>query len=158
MTQLSLPLSPSTNTFAIINFFSDLPTYFLTHPSRGDSLWPAFAGTEAGQGLLYRRRSHPSHPTRDPGLSTALLSRSTLEHAITHSAAYSPTSYSHSFTLKLFSPPLHPALSCASTSHAGTTHVTGPAESASSLLRSSYCTTSSSSTASSCSSVHQGSK
>ena len=63
-----------------------LLTYFLTHPSRGDSLWPAFAGTEAGQGLLCRRRSHPSHPTRDPGLSTALLSRSTLEHAITHSA------------------------------------------------------------------------
>ena len=65
---------------------SHLLTYLLTHPSRGDSLWPAFAGTEAGRGLLCRRRSHPSHPTRDPGLSTALLSRSTLEHAITHSA------------------------------------------------------------------------
>ena len=29
-----------------------LLTCFLTHPSRGGSPWPAFAGTEAGQGLL----------------------------------------------------------------------------------------------------------
>jgi hypothetical protein len=80
------------------------PYFFLTRPSRGDSPWPAFAGTWTGQGLLCRRRSHPRYPrrcpvkykpppvlpnlypTRDPGLSTALLSRSTLEHAITHSA------------------------------------------------------------------------
>jgi hypothetical protein len=42
--------------------------------------------------------------------------------AITHTQRYtSPTSYSHSFTLKLFSPPLHLALSCASTSHRGPT-------------------------------------
>jgi hypothetical protein len=46
--------------------------------------------------------------------------RSALGHAIT-----SPTSYSHSLTPKLFNPPLHPALSCASTSHAGTTHFRG---------------------------------
>ena len=94
--------------------------YLLTHPSRGN----------------------PSHPTRGPGLSTALLFRSTLEHAITHSATHHlrPT---HSFTLKLFNPPLHPTLSFASTSHAGTTHFTGPAESASSSLRSSSRKTSS---------------
>jgi hypothetical protein len=32
----------------------------LTHPNRGGSLWPAFAGIGAGQGLLCRRRSHPN--------------------------------------------------------------------------------------------------
>jgi hypothetical protein len=59
-------------------------TYLLFNsPKQGDSLWPAFAGTGTGQGLLCRRRSHPSRPTRDPGLSTALLSRSTLEPLFT---------------------------------------------------------------------------
>ena len=63
---------------------SRLLTYFLTHPNRGDSLWQAFAGRSPGGGLQCLRRSHP-HPTRAPGLSTALLSLTdALGNAITH--------------------------------------------------------------------------
>jgi hypothetical protein len=57
----------------------------------------------------------PSHPTRDPGLSTALLFPTQYLGTCHHSQRHtSPTSYSHPFTPKLSSSPLHPALSCAS--------------------------------------------
>jgi hypothetical protein len=68
--------------------------YFLP-PSR--PIAPTNVG--AGQGLLYRRRSRPGHPTRGPGLSVVLLLLSALEHAITYSATPPPTSYSHSLAL-----------------------------------------------------------
>ena len=55
-----------------------------------------------------------------------------------------------SLSASRFNPALHPPLSAASTSHAGTTHFTGPAESASSSLRSSSNTNASSAAASSC--------
>jgi hypothetical protein len=57
------------------------------HPGGcGNAQTHIFAGaSEPGRGsCAVSRRSHPSHPTRDPGLSTALISRSALGHAITH--------------------------------------------------------------------------
>jgi hypothetical protein len=76
--------STKSNYLSHLTLAAYLLTYFLTHPNRGDSLWQAFAGRSPGGGLQCLRRSRP-HPTRAPGLSTALLSLTdALGNAITH--------------------------------------------------------------------------
>jgi hypothetical protein len=79
-----------------------LLTCFLTHPSRGDSLWPAFAGTGAGQGLLCRRHSHPSHPHE----ATQLGILGCQQHCFS-AAPWNMPSITHSATPHLFIHPTH---------------------------------------------------